>query len=237
MISVLVDERISDSAERALLLKGFYPIRLPRHPSLPDAISSHPDSLIFYHGKELFAPAEYCDLAPYVFTDIRERHPNIKIRFTSDTLGNSYPEDCKMNALCINNKLFANPASLSESVSDYARESGIKLVGTRQGYPACTTLAFGSFAITSDKGLAKTLSANGVSVTIIQNGGISLPPYEYGFIGGASGVFCDKVYFLGDYKSHPSGEAIEQALTSKGFTPISLSNEPLADLGGLIFLE
>lgn len=237
MTSVLVDERISDIAERALLLRGFYPIRLPRHPSLPDAISSHPDSLIFYHGKELFAPAEYCDIAPYVFTDIRERHPDIRIHFTSDELGKIYPNDCKMNALCINNRLFANLSSLSESISDYAKEMGFELINTKQGYPACTTLSFNGSALTSDKGLAKTLSANGISVTLIQNGGISLPPYEYGFIGGASGVFRDKVYFLGDHKSHPSDEIIEKTLLCKGFTPISLSDEPLADLGGLIFLE
>lgn len=237
MTSVLVDERISDACERALLLRGFYPIRLPRHPHLPDAICSHPDSLIFYHGKELFAPAEYCDVAPYVFTDIRERHPDITIHFTADELEGSYPRDCKMNALCINNKLFANISSLSESISDYAKKNGIELINTKQGYPACSTLSFGNSVITADKGLEKTFSANGIATALIENGGISLPPYEYGFIGGASGVFGNKVYFTGDYKSHPSGEIIERTLLNGGFTPVSLSGEPLADLGGLIFLE
>ena len=237
MISVLVDERISDACERALMLRGFYPIRLPRHPHLPDAICSHPDSLIFYHRGELFAPAEYCDIAPYVFTDIRERHPDIKIHFTSDELGKKYPSDCNMNAICIKDKLFANPASLSESISDYAKKNGIELVGTKQGYPACSTLHFGNSVICADRGLERTFSANGIDVALIENGGIALPPYEYGFIGGATGVFGNKVYFLGDYKSHPSAEIIENALSLEGYTPISLSDEPLFDLGGLIFLE
>lgn len=237
MISVLVDERISDECERALMLRGFYPIRLPRHPHLPDAICSHPDSLIFYHGGELFAPAEYCDIAPYVFTDVRERHPDIRIHFTSDELGDRYPLDCRMNAICITGKLFANLSSLSESISDYAKKNGIELVSTRQGYPACSTLRFGNSVICADRGLEKVFSKNGIDVALIENGGIALPPYEYGFIGGASGVFGDKVYFIGDYKRHPSAEIIENALSAEGYTPISLSDEPLLDLGGLIFLE
>ena len=237
MTSVLVDERISDKAERALLIRGFYPIRLPRHPSLPDAISSHPDSLIFYKDKNLFTPAEYCDTAAFVFTDIRERHPDIKIHFTADELGNKYPTDCKMNALCINNKLFANLASLSESISDFAKSKGFELVNTKQGYPACTTLKYGNSVLTADMGLSKLFCQSGISASLLESGGISLPPYEYGFIGGASGVFRDKVYFLGDYKTHPSANIIENALMAEGYTPISLSDEPLADLGGLIFLE
>ena len=91
--------------------------------------------------------------------------------------------------------------------------------------------------ICADRGLERSFSANGIDVALIENGGIALPPYEYGFIGGATGVFGNKVYFIGDYKRHPSAEIIENALSSEGYTPISLSDEPLFDLGGLIFLE
>ena len=237
MITALIDERVSDLCERALLVKGFYPIRLPRHPHLPDAICSHPDSLIFYKDKSLFTPAEYCDTSAFVFTDIRERHPHIKIHFTADELGNKYPADCKMNALCISNKLFGNLASLSESISDFGKSEGYELISTKQGYPACSTLTFGNSAITADRGLWRVFSDSGIRATLIESGGISLPPYEYGFIGGASGVFRDKVYFLGDYRTHPSADVIENALFAEGYTPVSLSDEPLADLGGIIFLE
>lgn len=237
MTSVLIDGRMSEECERALMLRGFYPIRLPCHKGLPEAISSHPDSLIFYLSNTLISPSEYCEYAPYVFTDIRDRHPDIKLIFSSDELGKCYPEDCKMNAKALSGRLFAKEASLSPAIKEYCLSIGYDLVNVTQGYPACTALTFGSGAISADPGLHKAFLSEGIDSTLIEKGGISLPPYDYGFIGGASGVYKDKIYFIGDYKSHPSASVIEEAAKRQGFTPISLTNAPLADLGGLIFLE
>ncbi len=238
MTSVLVDERISGTCRRALELQGFNVIPLPRHKNLPEAIASHPDTLLFYAYRELFVPAEYCDIAPYVFSEIRELHPNIKINFTDDILGEKYPEDAKMNAKQFGTKLFAKADSLSPAIKDFAKRRGLELVNVNQGYPACTTLALGcAAAISADAGVARVLKDEGIDVTLIQNGDISLPPYEYGFIGGASGVYKNKIFFLGDCKKHRNHVIIEMVIKSNGYTPISLSNEPLCDLGGLVFIE
>ena len=238
MISVLVDERISAKMERSLLVKGFSPIKLPRHPALGIAIASHPDSLVFYADGELFTPCEYCDIAPYVFSDIRDTHPNIKLNFTSDTLSEKYPRDCAMNAKLVGKRLFAREKSLSKTILEFASNRGYEIINTSQGYPACVSLVLSEdVVITADTGLAKTYETAGITVTLIRNGGIALPPHEYGFIGGACGVYRDRVYFLGDYKTHRDADIIEKTLKKNGFTPVSLSEEPLIDLGGLIFIE
>lgn len=237
MTSVLIDGRMSDECERALSLHGFYPIRLPSHPSLPTAISSHPDSLIFYHHNTLIAPSEYCEIAPYVFTDIRDRHPNIKLIFSADELGGKYPLDCKMNAKIHSGHLFARQKSVSEAIKDYSQSLGYSIVNVSQGYPACSSLTFGSAAITADAGMHKAFLSSGIDSYLVETGGIILPPYEYGFIGGASGVYKDKIYFIGDYNAHPSASVIKEAAERHGFTPVSLTDLPLTDLGGLIFLE
>ena len=65
---------------------------------------------------------------------------------------------------------------------------------------------------------------------------VKLAGYSYGFIGGASGVVDNKVYFFGDIKKHPDCDAICDAITNEGFIPVSLSDEPLRDLGGIISL-
>ena len=228
---------MSDECERALLLQGFYPIRLPRHTSLPEAISSHPDSLIFYHENTIIAPSEYCECAPYVFTDIRDRHPDIRLVFSADELGEKYPLDCKMNAKIHNGNLFAREKSVSEAIKEYSQSRGYRTVSVSQGYPACSTLTFGLAAITADPGMHRAFIHTGIDSYLIESGGISLPPYEYGFIGGASGVYKDKIYFIGDYNTHPSATVIKEAAEKHGFTPISLTCGPLTDLGGLIFLE
>ncbi len=238
MVCVLVDGRISAKCLSGLERRGFFPILLPRHENLPEAISSHPDSLCFYCRGELFVPAEYCDSAAYVFSDIREYAPNVKIHFTPDTLGGKYPEDAKMNAKLFGNRLLANKKTLSPSILAASASAGLEIIDTRQGYPACTTLALGeSAALTADSGIKNALTQSGINVILTENGGISLPPYGYGFIGGATGVYKNEVFFIGDFKRHPNHDMIETALSENGFTPVSLSDEPLSDLGGLIFLS
>ncbi len=238
MTTALVDERISDKCERALLIRGFRTVRLPAYPALPKATASHPDTLLFFNENEIITSADYCEYASYVFSDLRVMHPNIKITFTEDILGSEYPKDVPFNALALSDMLFAREDTLSPAVARHAAERGMKIVPTRQGYPACATLALSNTAvITADEGLKKTYEAHGIDVTLIRHGGISLPPYEYGFIGGASGVFGDKVYFLGDCTSHLDYKIIEEAIYSRGMTPVSLSDEPLADLGGIIFIK
>ena len=234
----IVDTRLSDEAERRLSLYGFEVIRLPRCSSLGEAIASHPDSLLFRCMDDIVLSADYCEEASYVFTDIRERVGNIRFQFSSDTLGERFPYDCRFNALVMGRYLFARVNTVSETVLRVAKENGLELVKVKQAYPACATLALGDrAALTADRGLAAAMRSVGIQVYEIEPAHISLPPYEYGFIGGACGVFEDKIYFFGDYRLHPSAEIIERAAKEQGYTAVSLGAEGLVDLGGIVFIK
>ena len=233
---ILVDEKISFECERALMKMGLQPIKLPPDKRLGVAVRSHPDTLIFYHDKQIITTAEYCDDAAYIFSDIRELCPMVRIIFTSDTRGDKYPNDCNTNALVIENNIFCNTTHISDAIKNYAMERGLSIIHTNQGYPACTVLAFGDRAITSDLGMAKILKENGVEVLIINQGHISLPPHEYGFIGGSSFLYNNKVCFFGNLNSHPDGEKIRDFIAGAGFEAVSLSDGGLVDLGGGIVL-
>ena len=233
---ILVDERISDSIERSLYKLGVRPIRLPSDPCLGEAIKSHPDTLMFHHGRNLITTADYCDAAAYIFSDIRELTDEVKISFTADMRGSNYPSDCLMNALVINDKIFCNKSHISNAIIEYAENNGLKIIHTNQGYPACTALAFGNNAITSDRGMAKAMQNEGIKVLLITEGHIALPPHEYGFIGGASVVIGNKVCFYGDISRHPDADAIVKFIRDNGYEPISLSNDGLVDFGGGIVL-
>lgn len=234
MKTIIVDYRITHKCERALEKEGFYLIKLPSDPSLPDSVASHPDTVLFFCDREIITTADYCDAAAYVFSDIREDYPDIKISFTDDIRSKDYPRDCIMNALVIGKKIFCKSDTVSESILSFAKSREYEIVHTNQGYPACSVLSFGNSAITSDRGLGSLLQNNGIKVTLIEQGGISLPPYEYGFIGGASGVVGRKIYFFGNLEDHKDAEKIKEAIISEGFTPISLSDEGLSDFGGII---
>ena len=233
---LIVDNRISDKCEKALERDGFYLIKLPPDPSLSEAISSHPDTLLFHAEGEIITTADYCDAAAYIFSDIREMKPEVKVSFTSEVRGKKYPTDCIMNALVIGRRIFCKSDTVSKSIIDFADRHGYEIVHTNQGYPACSVLAFGGCAITADQGIASVMAENGVRVTLISRGGISLPPYEYGFIGGTSGVVGRKIYFFGNLDSHPDGKIIREAIEREGFEAISLSDEELHDVGGIITL-
>lgn len=237
MICALVDERIDAGSERALAARGFHVIRLPASKKLGAAVASHPDMLLFYHKNRIITSAEYCDSAPYVFSDIRELLPRVNISFTDESFDAEYPRDAIFNALPVGEYLFCKVDSVSPSLLAYANQAGLKIIPVKQGYPACTTLAFGNAAITADCGMAKALSGAGIKVTLISCGGIELLPYEYGFIGGAAGVFGNTVYFLGNLDSHPDAKLIREAILAEGFCPHSLSDAPLRDLGRIIFID
>ena len=231
---LIVDNRITEKCERGLLLRGFTLLKLPAHKKLSEAICSHPDTLIFHLGNRLITSADYCEDAAWIFSDLREYAPEVRISFTADNLGEKYPSDCLFNALIVKNKIFAKTDSISHAVKELATEMGYEICHVKQGYPACSVLVFGNSAITADVGMAEALEKNGVKVTLIRPGFISLPPHEYGFIGGASGVYGNTVYFFGEIRMHPDFELIKNAIEEEGFEWISLSDEPLADLGGFI---
>ncbi len=233
----LVDERISAKCERRLRIEGFTVIKFPRSEKLSLPISSHPDMLTFYHNGNIISTAEYCESFPWVFSDICEWSQSVKFTFTADSFSKEYPNDAIFNALVIGDKIFMRTDTVSESLIDYAVCAGLEIIRCEQGYPACTTLAFGNSAITADLGMAKILKNSGINVTEIRNGDISLPPYEYGFIGGASGVFENKVYFLGSIEEHRDFEIIDKAIRDAGYIPVSLSDEPLVDLGRIVFIH
>lgn len=232
----LVDERISEKCERGLLKRGFGVIKMPRSEKLGTAVASHPDMILFYHSGRLITSSEYCESFSYVFSDIRE-FSNASLTFTSDVQGPTYPKDAVFNALCANGYIFLKWDTVSEAIKEFAENQGLTAVRVKQGYPACTVLAFGNNAITADRGMAEALSSVGIKVTLISNGDISLPPYEYGFIGGASGVWGDTVYFLGNPDLHRDGDKIKAAISNAGYKVCALSDEPLADLGRIIFIE
>lgn len=231
----IVDIRIPEDQLRALMVRGFKVISMPPCPTLSAPVASHPDMLIARVGGEMITTGAYCELAGAEISEIFE-NTKARFHFTAEEHGALYPTDVIFNALVMGDKLFAKLGSLSPYLKELAEKKGLKLVDVKQGYPACTTLKLSDeAAITADKGMAEALKREGVRVYTIENGGIMLPPYDYGFIGGTGGVRDGAVYFLGDASTHPSWSTIEAAIKAEGLRSVMLGDGTLLDLGGIIF--
>lgn len=234
----ITDERISEKCERGLMLRGFRVLKMPRYPALSAPMAAHPDMVMFTHNKRIITTADYCEIADFTFFELSSMVSGISFTVTADRVGKEYPADCIFNALVIGDRIFLKTDTASLAVVEYARRAGLKIVSVKQGYPACTVLPLGErAAVTADRGMAEAMRGEGIEVTLIEDGGIILPPYEYGFIGGASGNYGKTIYFLGDIHTHPSADRIIRAAAEKGFSCESLSDEPLSDLGGVVFYE
>lgn len=236
---VIVGEGISIEAKRRLELEGFVPIVFPKYSRLPEPMENHIDMLLFRLFDRVISFGDYCDVAAYAFTDLSQLLvEGVKMHFVDELPSEEYPGDAILNMLVIGERLYVKSDTASRGVLELAKSLGLQIRHTKQGYPACTTLKLNDEAvITADRGLAKIFTEDGIRVTLIEDGGIDLPPYPYGFIGGCSGVYGGKVYFNGNISQHPSAKEICEAIEKEGLEIVCLSKDKLRDIGGILFME
>ncbi|MBR5515373.1 MAG: hypothetical protein IKU52_04145, partial [Clostridia bacterium] len=106
---LFISENIPDSTKELLCTKGFSVRKLRKESSLPDAVSSHADMLIFSSSKALITAKNYYNSNKDIFEGSR-------VKCSNDTFGNVYPRDIIFNAFEINNTLFGKTDSLSSDV-------------------------------------------------------------------------------------------------------------------------
>ena len=114
------------------------------------------------------------------------------------------------------------------------------MIFVRQGYVKCNITIVNETKkaiITEDDGIAKALCARGYNVLKLTTHSVSLEPFPYGFIGGASGTFGDAVVFAGDIALHPEAEKIRAFCRRYEKEPISLGTGTLYDYGSLLAAE
>lgn len=232
----LVDIRIKDEFADSLTAFGYEVIKLPPYSNLPSPLASHPDMLLHLSGKNLITNADYYGENRDIF-DRLEKEADINLIVSDELPTATYPSDAKYNALYLSGKVILRKKSVAREILSLADRCGLTIINTNQGYPACTTLPLSpTHIISADMGIIKVARKNGIDATPIENGDILLPPYEYGFIGGSSGVDGDTVFFLGDIKTHRSYDIIKGVTEELGLKIVSLGVGPLFDLGGIIFI-
>ena len=230
MIYVFYDYRAPREVRERLIEAGFVPLALRGSKGLSDAVHGHADLNVLHIGKTLVVRREIAECYPALLS--------CEGVVVSDEMTKAqYPDEAKFCAKVVGDILYHGKV-VADDVLRVARAEGLSCQAVRQGYVACNLLVVDAFhAITSDVSVAKALSLQGVEVLQIRDGFISLPPYAYGFIGGASGVYGNSVYFLGDVMRHPDGERMVEFITSCKKNVVSLSHGELFDGGGLVFFE
>ena len=224
---VFTDCRLSKQAVDNLRAYGHLPVPCFPHPVLDPAIASHPDMLLFPCQSGIFT---------------LEGHKAYKAALPCSTVlqapERKYPGDVLLNAARLGNHLVCRPDATAQEVLEYARDYDLTVLPVRQGYAKCNLcIVSDSAAITEDASIASALQKVGVDVLHIKAGGVLLPGYDYGFIGGASGCDDSHVFFCGNLFLHPQGQLIAAFCLRHGKEPISLADHPLHDVGSLLFYQ
>ena len=172
------------------------------------------------------------------------------IVFQTGHIGYEYPYDVAYGAVSTGKYFIHNLSYTSPSLQERARDAGLEFLNVKQGYTRCSCVVAGDQAlITADRGILRTIEAynrmlrdegmesDGIHCLAVEEGHAALPGLDHGFLGGTSGLVGNKLYFNGDLSVHPDFDRIVAFIREHGVEPVWYENEPLTDIGSIIFLE
>lgn len=226
----ICSNRISPEIINSLSEHGINVIAISDCQHIPYPVASHPDMLFFNNKKGTVI----CEKTTYDKLSL----PEIDCRILTDNFEkkelNNYPFDIRFNAALFEDFLFCREKYISPLI---IQNVSAKIVDIKQGYAACSACKVNEYSfITSDISLKKAADKCGLDALLIQPGHIEIDCYDYGFIGGASALLGNKLFFFGDISKHPDYNEIAAFAHHRNVEVITLSKEKLFDYGGVFLL-
>lgn len=161
--------------------------------------------------------------------------PDKKVIPSHSILEKEYPKDVPLNAFTFKNYFIHNLKFTDKVLLDYYKNSAYEMINIKQGYGKCSSLVTEDFIITSDGGIYESLR-DFIPIYKINHGEIKLQNFNYGFIGGASGVLGKKIFFTGDFSHHSSHEEILKIIKKYDYEIEFLSKDQIEDFGSIYFI-
>lgn len=225
---LLCSENIRHEDESSLT-ELFSVIKLRPFRLIGEAVASHADMLLCPIGGRLAVHGLYYAENKDLFEQAK-----IKTVMANESASEKYPDDILLNGLFLSQNLYGRIDKLSSLLTDFASEK----IFVKQGYTRCSVCKINENAIiTADKTIADAASSHGVDVLTISPGHVTLDGYDYGFIGGASFTYRDKIFFFGRIEDHPDYLKMRDFAEKHSAKLISLSDLPLCDIGGGVIYE
>lgn len=219
--------------DKALKSLDVQPVYCPANPYIDKNLSSHVDlSLLHAGGDTVFlAPS----LAHTVFSYSLEE-AGFRTVFPQAKMAETYPKDSLFNLCVLKKHFFYSPKVSEKSIVDFLTAKKLVPVSVKQGYCRCSVCVVNDHSIiTSDSGICSAAAKSGMDCLLISSGYVSLPGFEYGFIGGASFKLSDEILcFTGRLDGHPDKLKILDFLSFNKVKPVFLTDEPLFDIGSAV---
>ncbi len=232
--SVLCSERLPAEAIKILETRFERVFPLPPDRKLADPVCHHPDMILSVVGKVLICDADYFGENYAFMTELCDAL-GLAPLLSKAPRGNKYPADVGFNALLTEKYIFANLKYIAPELLKAAKSLGFEEINVNQGYTACSTLFSENTVVTADPTVAEAAKGK-YDVIKVEGGGINLPPYDTGFIGGATAYFDKTLYTFGNLSDFNGFDTISKFLEEKNITLCPLISGKLCDFGGLKFV-
>lgn len=238
---IFANEKTIDRIRSMEALKGHLLFQMPINNEVDARVADHTDLSMFISDAVYIAPCIYRAFRDKLFDDYASsqhllyKNLSEKILLGTLTLKKEYPFNIGYNAVLLKNHFFHK---LEYSEPKILENLNCDRIDVGQGYTRCATMVLTENAvITEDVGLARVYEACGYDVLTIDKGYITLPGYNYGFIGGTGGVIENNLVLNGALSHHPNGDAIMTFVHKLGLSIVELHNGPLIDCGSILYLN
>lgn len=228
MTYILVAENFPEEAAEKLKAYGKV-VRTRANKNLLKGLDTHTDILVHPLPKgEIVVDRDNFEYYKKIFQDK-------KILPSHSILSKEYPKDVSLNAFTFKNYFIHKLKFTDKVLLDYYKNSGYEMIDIKQGYGKCSSLVTEDFIITSDGGIYESLR-DFIPIYKIKHGEIRLQNFNYGFIGGATGVLGKKIFFTGDFSHHSSHEEILKIIKKYNYEIEILSKDQIEDFGSIYFI-
>jgi len=233
-LCAVTDSPAAEALRNGLQALGIDVVSVPASEKLSNPCASHPDMQLRHLGSDriIVGSEKLCSILAHY-----DANAILSKMFPSAP----YPKDIPLNCLLLGDKLFGNLRYTDPAVLEFAAANKIKTISVPQGYTRCSVcVADQNSIITADASIKTAAEKEGIEVLHIHPGFITLPGYDYGFIGGCCGhIGKNHIAFCGNLSTHPDGESIRDFLTKKliRITELPSPDGTLWDIGGIIPLK
>ncbi len=223
---IIADKRTPLPAKNILKQIGILTL-IESEPTVYKAIAGHPDIFICQGSDAVVVSPS---LPENIIHQLELR--NYKIYKGTAVPGKAYPASAIYNAVVTDDLLIHNLKITDQSILKVF--SSRKAVHVNQGYTRCNLLHLNKGFITSDRGIEKTLTAEGFNMLYVDPLPVVLKGHKHGFFPGCCGVMDNSVLICGSLNYHPQAEEIREFIASADMKVHELFDGKLTDIGSIL---
>lgn len=195
-----------------------------------NSISGHPDIFIYQDTNELIIAPN----SPKILFDFFHSQ-NIRYKMGTTPIGTTSSDSVLYNCLSSEKYFFHKRNHTDERIIQAVKNK--TKVFLPQAYTRCSMINIdANNYVTSDKGIEKILINKGFNTFYFSPDKIQIQDHKNGFIGGTSGMYNDKIFFLGNILFHNDGEQLQKFLNNLNVEIVNLNDDYLYDGGSIIFV-